>query len=127
MNVGGVYTFLGSVSLQQKFEVMDTRSVTAQFYWQTKENTSLRHESGPTQKTQREESPRLNFGPSFYMFFLLPLSLSCVNWSSQEGCLFYLKSSLQSSDLPLFYFRGLFLSLSFSHHRFGLLFPILPT
>ena len=127
MNVGGVYTFLSSVSLQQKFEAMDTSSVTAQFYWQAKENTSLRHESGPTQKMQREESPWLSFGPSFYMFFLLPLSLSCVNWSSQEGCLFYLKSSLQSSDLPLFYFRGLFLSLSFSHHHSGLLFPILTT
>ena len=28
---------------------------------------------------------------------------------SQECCLFYLKSSLWSSDLPLFYFCGLFL------------------
>ena len=32
-----------------------------------------------------------------------------------------------SFDLPLFSFRGLFPSLSFSHHHFGLLFPILPT
>ena len=108
-------------------EAMDRPSVTAQFYWQAKENTSLRHESGPTQKMQREESPRLNFGPSFYVFFLLSLSLSCVNWSSQEGCLFYLRSSLQSSDLPLFYFCGLFSSLSFSHRHFGLLFPLLTT
>ena len=30
-----------------------------------------------------------------------------------------------SFDLPLFYFRGLFPSLSFSHCHFGLLFPIL--
>ena len=30
-------------------------------------------------------------------------------------------------DLPLFYFHGLFSSLSFSHHHFGLLFPILTT
>ena len=30
-----------------------------------------------------------------------------------------------SSDLPLFYFHGLFPSLSFSHRHFGLLFPIL--
>ena len=127
MNVGGVYTFLSSVSLQQKFEVMDRPSVTAQFYWQAKENTSLRHESGPSQKMQREESPGLNFGSSFCMSFLLPLSLSCVNWSSQEGCLFYLRSSLQSSDLPLFYFRGLFPSLCFSHHHSELPFPILTT
>ena len=77
MNVGGVYTFLGSVSLQQKFEVMDTHSVTAQFYWQTKENTSLRHESGPTQKMQREESPRLKFGPSFYVFSPPPEPVLC--------------------------------------------------
>ena len=39
----------------------------------------------------------------------------------------YLRSSLWSSDLLLFYFRGLFPSLSFSHRHFGLLFPILPT
>ena len=30
-------------------------------------------------------------------------------------------------DLPLFYFRWLFPSLSFSHHHFGLLFSILTT
>ena len=33
----------------------------------------------------------------------------------------------RSSDLPLFYLRGLFSSLSFSHRHFGLLFPILTT
>ena len=64
-------------------------------------------------EAERERGPR-PFGSSFCMSFLLPLSLSCVNWSSQEGCLFYLRSSLQSSDLPLFYFRGLFPSLSFA-------------
>ena len=47
---------------------------------------------------------------------------------SQECCLLYLRSSLLSSDLlPLFYFRGLFPPLSFSHCHFGLLFPILTT
>ena len=44
---------------------------------------------------------------------------------SQECCLFYLRSSLRSSDLPLFYFCGLFPSLSFSHCHFEILFPIL--
>ena len=44
---------------------------------------------------------------------------------SQECCLFYLRSSLRSSDLPLFYFRRLFPSLSFSHCHFEILFPIL--
>ena len=57
---------------------------------------------------------------------MLSLSLPYVR-ASQEGCLFYLWSSLWSSDLPLFYFHGLFLSLSFSHCHFGLLFPILTT
>ena len=54
-------------------------------------------------------------------------SLPYVNWASQECCLFYLRSSLWSLDLPLFYFPGLFPSLSFSHHHSGLLFPILTT
>ena len=71
MNVGGVYTFLGSVSLQQKFEVMDRPSVTAQFYLENK-GKSLRREGGLTQKMQREESQRLNFGSSFYGFFSSP-------------------------------------------------------
>ena len=62
-----------------------------------------------------------------FICFPLPLGLPCANWASQECCLFSLKSSLQSSDLPLFYFRRLFPSLSFSHRHFGLLFPVLPT
>ena len=56
------------------------------------------------------------------MFILPALNLPSVNWASQEGCLFYLRSSLQSLDLPLFYFCGLFLSLSFSHHQFEFFF-----
>ena len=35
------------------------------------------------------------------------LGLPCVNWASRECCLFCLRSSLRSSDLPLFYFHGL--------------------
>ena len=102
-------------------------SVIAQCYWQAKENTSWRWEGRPTRKMGREEKPQINFGSSSYMFFLPYLSLSHVNWASQEGCLFYLRSSLRSLDLPLVYFGGLFHSLSFSHHHFGLLFPILTT
>ena len=62
-------------------------------------------------------SPWLLF---LYVFFFLPLGLPYVNWASQECCLFYPRSSLWSSDLPLFYFPGLSLSLSFSHHQSGL-------
>ena len=64
-------------------------------------------------ETEQERDPR-PFGSSYYTFFLSP-GLPYVNWASQECCLFYLRSSLQSSDHPLFYFRGLFPSLSFSH------------
>ena len=75
----------------------------------------------PTQKMRREECPSTRererppqpFGSSLYMFFL-PLGLPYVNWASRECSLFYLRSSLRSSDLPLFYFCGLFPSLSFS-------------
>ena len=85
----------------------------------TKDNTYSRSEGGPTQKTKRREAPILL---SFLLLciYLLPWSLSYVNWASQEGCLFYLRYSLWSLDLSLFHFRGLFPSLSFSHHHSGL-------
>ena len=92
-------------------------------------------ERGREREREREQKERMHVGererartlaPPFICFFL-PLGLPYANWASQECCLFYMKSSLRSSDLPLFYFCGLFLSLSFSHHHFGLLFPVLPT
>ena len=78
-------------------------------------------------KHEEKRGTWLNLAPLFMCFFLLPLSLAYVNWASQEGCLFYLRFSFQSSDLPLFYFCGLFPSLSSSHCHSGLLFPILTT
>ena len=78
-------------------------------------------------RREEERGPRPNFGSSFYMLFLLPLGMPCVNWASQECSLFYLRCSLWSSNLPLFYFHGLFPSLSFSHCYSGLLFHILTT
>ena len=75
------------------------------FIWQAKENTSLRHEGRPNQKTRREG---LNFGSSFYTFFSPPPSLLYVKWASQEGGLFHLRLLLRSLDLPLFYCHGLF-------------------
>ena len=81
------------------------------FIWQTQENTSSKHEGRLTQKAQRETPAQ--FWLLFLCAFLLPLSLPFVNWGSQEGCLFYLRFLPQSSDLPLFYFCGLFPSLFF--------------
>ena len=61
------------------------------FIWQAKENTSLRHECGPNQKTRREK-------PQFWLlllYFISPSpSLPCVKWASQEDSLFYLRFSL---------------------------------
>ena len=118
-------------------------SVTAQFYlensrkihsWGVRACLSKdvkRRERGRERETksvcsrERERDP----GPLALLFicFFLPLGLVYVNWTSQECCLFYLRSSLWSLDLPLFYFHWLFPSLSFSHHHSGPLFPILTT
>ena len=90
-----------------------------------------------TQRTRREEREieRMSVHgrerpPALWLLFLYifhPLGLPYVNWARQECCLFYLRSSLWSLDLPLFYFHRLFPSLSFSHHHSGLLFCILTT
>ena len=55
-----------------------------------------------------------------------PLSLSYVNWVSQEGC-FSWGSHSGSWTFLCSIFVCFFLSLFFSHHYFGLLFPILTT
>ena len=151
-SVGGVCNFLGSFSPQQKFEVTDRpvlqphvnflvtakiwsngrTSVTASCY----SSVLLRKQKkiypwgvrgSRPRRLKEKRSPQLNFGSSFHRFFLLPLGLPYVNWASQECCWFYLRSSLLSSDLPLFCFHRLFPSLSFSHSHLGLLFPTLTT
>ena len=77
-------------------------------------------------RREKDTRPPTTSGFSFYTFFL-PLGLPYVNWARKERCLFYLRSSLRSSDLPLFYFLRFFPSLFFSHRHFRLLFPILTT
>ena len=125
--VGRVFNFLGSVSPQQKFEAMDGPALQHSFICQAKENTSLGMKAGRPKRIWREERPEAQFWLLFLYVFLLSLSLPCVNWASQEGCFFHLRFSIWFSDLPLFYFCRLFLSLSFSHRYFGLLFLILTT
>ena len=102
-------------------------SVTAVLFGKQRKNASSRREGGPTQKTGREERPTAQSWLLFLYFISPPPELPCINWASQESCLFHLRFSLQSSDLPLFYFHGLFPSLSFSHHHSGILFSILTT
>ena len=76
---------------------------------------------------ERERALWLLLWLLFLYVFSLPLGLPYVNWASQDCCFFYLWSSLRSSELPLFYFCGLFPSLTFSHLHPVLLFPILTT
>ena len=152
--MSGECNLLLSVSPQHKFEAMDVKALgtsqlldspcsssqTDQFYLENKVKYTLKawgHANPKDAKRERDreidiermqegERETWPFGSSFYMFFP-PLGLPYVNWASQECCLSHLRSSLRSSDLPLFYFQGLFPSLSFSHHHSGLLFPILTT
>ena len=58
---------------------------------------------------QREGALWLFF---LYMYFFLHLGLPYVNWASQECCLFYLKSSLPSSYLPLTFLCSIFTGFS---------------
>ena len=120
--VRGVCNFLGSVSLQQRFEMADQcySSVTAEFYLASKGKYTLKAWGGPTPK----ETPQSTLASPFIRFVSSPPSLTYANWASQDGCLFHLRFSLQSSDFLSFHFCGLFLSLTFSHHHFRLLFPI---
>ena len=70
------------------------------------------------------------FDSSFYMFFpplgpaLCKLGQPGVLFVLPEVCTLVLRPSF---DFLLFYFRGVFPSLCFSHGHFGLLFPILTT
>ena len=100
--------------------------VTAQFYLESKGKYVLKA-WGHADPKDVKRGPQVQFWLLFLYVFSPPLGLPYVNWASQECCLFYLRSSLRSSDLSLFCFRGLFPSLSFSHCHFGLLFTILTT
>ena len=107
-------------------------SVTAQFYLEDSRKIHLRGVRARWSKdTKRRELQHARMRERalwlLFLYVFLSLGLSYINWASQECCLFYLRSSLRSSDLPLFYSCRLFPSLSFSHCHFGLLFPILPT
>ena len=82
-------------------------SVTAQsFIWQAKESTLSRHEGGPTPK----ERPQSVLASSFYMFVSSP-PWACpmqIGLAKKGAYLFHLKFSLQSADILLFHFCGLF-------------------
>ena len=102
-----VCDFLNSVSLQQKFEVTDRPVLQLSFICKQRKICPWGVRVGQPKRQEEKRSPKLNFGSSFYMFFfLLPLSLPYVNSASQEGCLFYLRSSLQSWTFLCSIFTG---------------------
>ena len=115
-----ISSVLTHCSKDLKWQTSVTAQLQLSFIWPAKESTPSRPEGGPTPK----ERPQSTLASPFIRFVSSPLSLPYANWASQEGCLFHLRFSLQSSDFLLFHFHGLFLSLTFSHHRFRLLFPI---
>ena len=112
---------ISSVLSRCSKDLKQRTSVTAQsFFRQTKDSIPSRHECRPCPKGRPQ-----SWLPPFIC--LLPsLSLPYAQWASQEGaCLLHLKFSLQPTDFLLFHFFSRLFSLSFSHHHFGLLFPIL--
>ena len=152
--MSGECMLLGSVSSQQRFGAMDIKalgvhhssrvldkpcyialrqiSVTALFYLDNSRKIYLQGVRACQPKDAKRRVPqrvgeRENELWLLFLYVFLSLGLSYVNWASQECCLFYLRSSLRSLDLPLFYFRRLFSSLPFSHRHSGLLFPSLTT
>ena len=106
-------------------------SVTALFYLEDSRKIHLwgvrarRSKDTKRRAPQRAGERELALAPLF-VCLSLPGPVLC-KLGHQECCLFYPRSSLRSSDLRLFHFRGLFPSLSCSHHHFRLLFPVLPT
>ena len=132
--MSGECDHLGSVLSQQRFQATDIKALgesqlsdspcyssrTDQFDFENKrkyileawghadsEDAKRREEKGREHTRWGERETPGPLAPLFICFFL-PLGLPYVNWASQECYLFYLRSSLQSSDLPLFYFRRLF-------------------
>ena len=114
--------------------------VTALFYLEDSRKIHLRGVRARRSKDTRRRAPqragerereRAIFGSSFYMFFFFfsPGPVLCK--LGQSGVLFVLPEVLTPVLGPRTFFcsifPGLIPSLSFSHRRFGLLFPILPT
>ena len=131
--MSGECNHLSSVSSQQRFEATDIKvlgasqlsdspcygSWTDQFYLENKGKYILKvwGHADPKDVKRRErerekESEHAGEAPALWLLFsyifFLSLGLAYADWVSQECCLFYLRSSLWSLDLPLFYFCGLF-------------------
>ena len=118
---------LRQISVTALFYLEDSRKIHLQSMRARRTKDVKRRAPQRAGEREWERERELALAPFFICFFFFSLGLSYVNWASQECCLFYLRASLRSSDLLLFYFRRLSPSLSFSHRHFGLFSPILPT
>ena len=117
--------------------VIALRQISSILFRRKQENPSSRREGTSIQRCEEKSAQEHGegggrgepFGSSFYMFFSSPWACPMQIRLSQECCSTWSPHSGPgpSFDLPLFCFRGLFSSLSFSHRHFGLLFPILTT
>ena len=121
--------FLGSVLPQQRFEMVDQcySLITAQgFIWQAKESTPFPlHDSGPTPK----ERAQSRLASAFFRLSPphLEPALCKLAWPRRGHVSFTWSSHFSMWIFFCSIFMGYFLSLSFSHCHFGLLFPILTT
>ena len=127
--VGGVCNFFSSVLPQQKLETTDRTvlqlSYSSVLFGKQKKIHPffpLWERTNPTEAKRREDSAQLWL--LFLYVFSPPPSLPYINWARQESCLFHLRFSLCWTYLCSIS-MGFFLSLSFSHRYFELLFPIL--
>ena len=103
-----VRNFLGSALPQQKFEMMVDQCYSSVLLTSKGKGVRAGWLKRHKEKRSTPHPPDLDqFWLLFLYVFLLPVSLSYINWASQEGCLFFPRSSLQSSDLSLFCFLGL--------------------
>ena len=80
-------------------------------------------------KQERERERESPLAPLFICFFIPPGSALCKLGLVRSAVLPDVLTPVlgPSFDLPLFYFLGLFPSLSFNHHHFGLMCSILTT
>ena len=123
----------------QKDHVIALRQigVTALFYLEDSRKIHLRGVRAHRSKDTRRRAPQcagerereLALAPLFICFFLPRGPTLCKLGLVRSAVLPEVFTLVlgPSFDLPLFYFHGLFPSLSFSHRHSGLLFPILTT
>ena len=128
---------LGQTVLQLLDKSVLQLRITALFYLQDRRKIHLWGVRARQSKDVKRRAPHHTgeregeepLTPLFICFFLPPGPVLCKLGLGRNAVLPEVLTLVLGPpfDLLLFYFPGLFLSLSFSHHHFGLLFLILTT